>query len=83
MSVVILPHGILLAERLLLVLVDITVKSVAVFAAAGLLSLLLRRASAAQRHLVWLLALIGMLCLPLLSALQYHVSRFLRGNQSL
>ncbi|HTK32535.1 MAG TPA: HEAT repeat domain-containing protein [Candidatus Saccharimonadaceae bacterium] len=47
-------------------LVEWTVKSTAVLAAAGLLSLVLRRASAARRHLVWTSALLATLALPAL-----------------
>jgi len=47
-------------------LVEWTVKSTAVLAAAGLLSLGMRRASAARRHLVWTSALLATLALPVL-----------------
>ena len=63
-----LRHWSLPAERLLLVLADVTVKSVLVFLAAGALALALRRSSAAYRHLVWRLALGSLFLLPVLSA---------------
>src|SRR5204863_7136688 len=47
---------------------DVSVKSVLLLAGTGALLLLLRRASAAARHLVWLLTFGSLLCLPLLSA---------------
>lgn len=50
------------------ILVDASIKGAVVLAAAGLLTLALRRDSAAQRHLVWLLALGSTLALPLFSA---------------
>ncbi|MFH1744360.1 MAG: M56 family metallopeptidase, partial [bacterium] len=49
------------------VLVDISVKGTAVLLVACVLSLALRRASAASRHLVWGVAMAGVLCLPALS----------------
>ncbi len=58
----------LIAERVLLALADVTVKSVLVFLAAGALALALRRSSAAYRHLVWRLALASLVVLPILSA---------------
>ena len=54
--------------RWLSLLVDVSVKSLALLAAAGLVRLLLRRASAASRHRVWLLAIGSLVSLPLLSA---------------
>src|SRR4051812_14121343 len=39
-----------------ILLADVTLKATALLAAAGLLALAMRRASAAGRHLVWLLA---------------------------
>jgi beta-lactamase regulating signal transducer with metallopeptidase domain len=50
-------------------LVDSAVKGAALLALAGLLTLVLRKASAAARHLVWLLALAALLLLPMLSAM--------------
>jgi len=46
----------------------IVVKATAVLAAAALVDLLLRRrGSAAARHLVWTIAIVGLLALPLAS----------------
>ncbi len=50
-------------------LLALALKSALLLGAAGLLCLVLRRASAAARHLVWLLAVVGVLGLPLLSLL--------------
>jgi len=50
-------------------LLALALKSALLLGAAGLLCLALRRASAAARHLVWLLAVAGALGLPLLSLL--------------
>ena len=47
-------------------LLDVAVKGTLLLAAAGLLSLVLRRQSAAMRHLVWLVALAGLLLMPVL-----------------
>jgi len=52
---------------LLATLFDAALKGTILLSATMLLSLLLRRAAAATRHLVWSLALIGVLTLPLLS----------------
>ncbi|MCX5676785.1 MAG: M56 family metallopeptidase, partial [Planctomycetota bacterium] len=49
------------------VLVDAAVKGTVVLVVALVVSLLARRASAAARHLVWFLALVGLLGLPALS----------------
>jgi len=49
------------------VLLDATIKGTAVLTLAGLLTLSMRRASAAPRHSVWFLAMAGLLLLPLLS----------------
>jgi len=49
------------------VLVDVGLKGVAVLALACLAARLLRRSSAAARHLVWFLAMAGLLVLPVLS----------------
>jgi HEAT repeat protein/beta-lactamase regulating signal transducer with metallopeptidase domain len=46
---------------------DAVAKATIVFATAGILSFALRRGSAAARHMVWTLALIGVLVLPALS----------------
>jgi len=51
----------------LTILLDASWKGVVLLLTALLLSLLLRRAAAATRHLVWSLALIGLLALPVLS----------------
>jgi len=50
-------------------LLALALKSALLLGAVGLLCLALRRASAAARHLVWLLAVVGVLSLPLLSLL--------------
>ena len=52
-------------------LLSVTIKSLFVLALAGLTALALRRASAAARHLVWRLALLGLLLLPILSLVPY------------
>ena len=49
------------------ILLDLTVKSAFILAIAGLITLLLRRTSASIRHLVWTLALAGLLVVPFLS----------------
>src|SRR5262249_61929751 len=56
------------AQALLPVLFDATLKGAALLAVAGLLALALHRHAAAARHLVWALALVGCLVLPVLSA---------------
>ncbi len=48
-------------------LLDLAVKSSVVFAAAWLAALALRRSSAASRHLVWSLAIVASLAIPVLS----------------
>ena len=57
-----------LVLRWVSLLLDVTVKGGLLLAGAGAILLLLRRASAASRHLVWLLTFSSLLCLPLLSA---------------
>ncbi|MCX5683163.1 MAG: M56 family metallopeptidase [Planctomycetota bacterium] len=47
-------------------LLDAAVKATVLLAAAGLLALLLRRQSAAMRHLVWLVAIGGIVLMPVL-----------------
>ncbi len=47
-------------------LLDITLKVTIIMALTGLLSLALQKASAAARHLLWSLALVGLLMLPVL-----------------
>ena len=49
------------------VLLDATIKGAALLALAGLVTLCMRRTSAAPRHAVWMLAMVGLLLLPLLS----------------
>src|SRR5262249_31296528 len=46
---------------------DTFVKSAIILSAAGLLTASLRRASAASRHLVWSVAIVSLLALPILS----------------
>jgi len=48
-------------------LIDATMKSVVIFAVAGLFGFILRRHSAAVRGLVWSLAIVGCLIVPFLS----------------
>jgi beta-lactamase regulating signal transducer with metallopeptidase domain len=50
-------------------LVDWTIKGTALLMLAAIAATMLRRDSAAARHLVWLLALIAMLMVPVLSAM--------------
>ncbi|BDI28677.1 hypothetical protein CCAX7_007280 [Capsulimonas corticalis] len=64
-----IQHWGLPAQRLLLALADVSAKSILLFLAAGVLVLALRQASAARKHLIWLLCLAGMLALPLFTAL--------------
>ena len=51
------------------VLFDASLKGSILLVAAGLLTMAMRRASAAQRHLVWLLALSSTLAVPIFSVL--------------
>ena len=51
------------------IMADAALKGVVLLAAAGLATLAMQRASAAMRHLVWTLAVVGLLALPVLSAL--------------
>jgi|GEM_PF-3606918 len=53
----------------LALLLDASVKGLIILTAAGLVCLALRRASAASRHLVWSLAMVSLIALPILSAL--------------
>jgi beta-lactamase regulating signal transducer with metallopeptidase domain len=50
-------------------LIDSTLKSIMVLIATGLAAIALRRASAAKRHLLWLIAMTALLALPILSIL--------------
>ena len=52
----------------LALLLDASVKGLVVIAAAGVVCLALRRASAASRHLVWSLAMVSLIVLPVFSA---------------
>ena len=56
-------------ENLILIALDLALKSCAILAAAWLIALLMRRGSAAGRHLVWTLAVLSLLALPVLSYL--------------
>ena len=51
----------------LTMLLDASIKSVVVLALAAGLNLALKRSSAAFRHLMWLLAVVSCLCLPVIS----------------
>src|SRR5437667_7519107 len=52
-----------------LFLVDSAVKGTALLMLAAVAAMILRRDSAATRHLVWLLAIVAMLVVPVLSAM--------------
>src|SRR5262249_31529108 len=52
-----------------LVLVDSAIKGTTLLVLAALAAIILRRDSAATRHLVWLLAIVAMLVVPVLSAM--------------
>ncbi|HEV3006265.1 MAG TPA: M56 family metallopeptidase, partial [Pirellulales bacterium] len=52
-----------------LLLVDSAIKGMALLALAAIAALVLRRDSAATRHLVWMLAIVAMLVVPVLSAM--------------
>src|SRR5713101_6609296 len=52
-----------------LLLVDSAVKGTALLMLAAVAAIILRRDSAATRHLVWLLAIVAMLVVPVLSAM--------------
>ena len=54
-------------QNILLSLTDALFKGTVLLLVAGLLTLAMRRRSAAERHLVWLLALVGTLALPIFS----------------
>src|SRR5262245_42273216 len=51
------------------VLMDSAVKGTALLVVAAVAAMILRRDSAATRHLVWLLAMVAMLVVPVLSAM--------------
>lgn len=53
-----------LAAQTASLLVDVSLRSLLLFAAAGLACLLMRRASAAARHLLWSMTLLSLLLLP-------------------
>src|SRR5215510_4357413 len=57
------------AADMVAILADALVKSTVILLLAALVTLLLRRAPASLRHLVWTLACGGVLALPLASAL--------------
>src|SRR5882672_7696238 len=52
-----------------LLLVDAAVKGTALLGLAAVAAIILRRDSAATRHLVWLLTMVALLAVPVLSAL--------------
>jgi beta-lactamase regulating signal transducer with metallopeptidase domain len=52
-----------------LLLVDSAIKGTALLVLAAVVAIILRRDSAATRHLVWLLAIVAMLAVPALSAM--------------
>ena len=56
-----------LARAVLAVLFDLTLKGALILALAGLLTRMLKTASAATRHLIWSLALCSVLLLPILT----------------
>ncbi len=56
------------AELALPVMLDAAIKGAVILVLTALIVLAMRRASAAARHLVWLLGILGMLILPALSA---------------
>lgn len=58
-----------LAVSGLLLLMDVSLKSALLFVPIGIVLMGMKRASASQRHLVWLLALLALLALPFFSAL--------------
>jgi beta-lactamase regulating signal transducer with metallopeptidase domain/peroxiredoxin len=57
----------LFANPLLKFLVDTTIKSIVIFAVAGLLAFYFRHKSAAVRGFVWVMAIVGCLIVPLFS----------------
>ncbi len=63
-----MPHPIFAASAARLLL-DVSLKSLPLFAVAGLACWGLRRVSAAARHALWLLVFLGLLCLPVFCVL--------------
>ncbi len=57
-----------LAAGWLPMLLDASIKGVVILGLAGTATLVMRRASATTRHLVWMFAFVGLLILPVLSA---------------
>lgn len=55
-------------DAMAVILLDALIKGIVLVAAAGLAGLALRRASAASRHLIGVLGMVGLVILPLLSA---------------
>src|SRR5882672_5141534 len=55
------------SSRFTTIFLDASLKSFLVLAMAGVISLCLRRKSAAMRHAIWLAGLIGCVCLPIFS----------------
>src|SRR5271163_3321608 len=64
---ILIVAGVFSASSLLLM--DSAVKGTALLVVAAVAVMILRRDSAATRHLVWLLAIVAMLVVPVLSAL--------------
>ena len=64
-----MPGFVGMAERVAPVLLDAGARSVVVLGLAGMGALAMRRASAAARHWVWMLGVVGLLLLPALSAM--------------
>ncbi|MSR58100.1 MAG: M56 family metallopeptidase [Planctomycetaceae bacterium] len=64
---ILMVAGVFSASSLLLV--DSAVKGTALLMLAAVAAMILRRDSAATRHLVWLLAIVAMLAVPVLSAM--------------
>src|SRR5215207_3984016 len=60
--------ALLVGSALLAAVVDSALKGAILLAVAAIIVLVMRNVSAATRHLVWLLAILGLLLLPLLSA---------------
>ncbi len=57
-----------LCDRFAPLLLDASLRGTFILALAGIATLILRRASAALRHGIWLLAVVSLLALPVLSA---------------